>query len=461
VSESPPDETIDRADRAPALETTDPLVGRVLDDRFHLRARLGQGGMGAVYLADQPSVGREVAVKVIQGARLGADLAEARSRFIREGRLTARLSSPHIVTVIDAGDTPDGLLYLVMERLHGRGLDRVIAEEAPLPAARAVHLCSQIAFALAAAHRAGVIHRDLKPSNVMLLAEPADRDHLKVLDFGIARSLARDHTTLTPQGDLFGTPAYVSPEMARGALCGPRSDLYALGLVAYELLAGRRPFPPAATALAAALQHLTETPAPLPESVPPALARVVMRLLAREPEDRHPSAEAAQAALTAAVEGQLEVGPDASAPPPVRSARWRLALFIGSAAVAAAIAAGLSAARSSGASADAATTAVPAPRPDPEANAAANPSTPAAPPGSALRAADGRTERTAAPGLRPLEPVPEPAPRRTPTPARGRARHGALVRVAAGRGFHPPDAGLGPLSSGLTARRRPRCPPRR
>ncbi len=423
MSESPPDETVDRAAGAPALETTDPLVGRVLDDRFRLRARLGQGGMGAVYLADQPSVGREVAVKVIQGARLGADLAEARSRFIREGRLTARLSSPHIVTVIDAGDTPDGLLYLVMERLHGRGLDRLIAEEAPLPPARVVHLCSQIAFALAAAHRAGVIHRDLKPSNVMLLAEPADRDHVKVLDFGIARSLAGDHTTLTPQGDLFGTPAYVSPEMARGALCGPRSDLYSLGLVAYELLVGRRPFPPAATALAAALQHLTETPAPLPETVPPALARVVMRLLAREPEDRLPSAEAAQSALTAALEADLpravEGRAEASAASPGWTGNRRVALFLGGAAVVVlSIAAGLTASRSSGAAPDATTTAVPAARPAPETAAAtlapAAPTPPAVPP---TVAPSGPRPDAVHPSATPPTEPPRSPPRRGPRAA--------------------------------------------
>jgi serine/threonine-protein kinase len=317
------DETVAPA-RPAADAPPDPLLGRVLDDRFRLRARLGQGGMGAVYLADQPSVGREVAVKVIHGAHLGADLAEARSRFLREGRLTARLTSPFIVTVIDAGHTPDGLLYLAMERLHGRGLDRLITEEAPLPPARAVHLCLQIADALAAAHRAGVIHRDLKPSNVMVLAEPVGRDHVKVLDFGIARSLAGDHTTLTPLGDLFGTPAYVSPEMARGAPCGPRSDLYALGLVAYELLAGRRPFPAAPTALAAALQHLTETPAPLPDDVPVPLARVVFRLLAREPDDRYPSAEAAREALSAALPAAPDVPP--SGPPRRRGTRRRLAV---------------------------------------------------------------------------------------------------------------------------------------
>lgn len=427
MSTPPPDETIDRAAGAPALETTDPLIGRVLDDRFHLRARLGQGGMGAVYVADQPSVGREVAVKVIQGARLGADLAEARSRFIREGRLTARLSSPHIVTVIDAGHTPDGLLYLVMERLHGRGLDRVIAEEAPLPPARVVHLCAQIAFALAAAHRAGVIHRDLKPSNVMLLAEPAVRDHLKVLDFGIARSLAGDHTTLTPQGDLFGTPAYVSPEMARGALCGPRSDLYSLGLVAYELLAGRRPFPPAATALAAALQHLTETPAPLPETVPPALARVVMRLLAREPEDRLPSAEAAQSALTAAleadlpraVEGRAEAGAEASAASPGWTGNRRVALFLGGAAVVVlSIAAGLTASRSSGAAPDATTTAVPAARPAPETAAATlAPAASTPPPVPPTVAPSGPRPDAVHPSATPPTEPPRSPPRRGPRAA--------------------------------------------
>ncbi len=278
----------------------DPYLGRLLDGRFSLTRRLGQGGMGAVYLADQRSVGREVAVKVISPGRLDAadtNALEAASRFVREARLTARVASPHVVSVIDAGRTDDGLLFLAMERLHGRGLDALIAEEAPMPPARAVGIAVQIALALEAAHAQGIIHRDLKPSNVMVLAEPADRDFVKVLDFGIARSLAGDHTTLTRCGDLFGTPAYLSPEMARGQPCGPVADVYALGLITYELLAGRRPFAPVPTTLAATLQHLTETPLPLPESVPDALARAVLRLMAREPEDRPVSAARARIAL--------------------------------------------------------------------------------------------------------------------------------------------------------------------
>ncbi len=290
----------------------DPYLGRLLDGRFSLTRRLGQGGMGAVYLADQRSMGREVAVKVISPGRLDAadtDAIEAASRFVREARLTARVSSPHVVSVIDAGRTDDGLLFLAMERLHGRGLDAVIADEAPLPPARAVGIAVQIALALEAAHAQGIIHRDLKPSNVMVLAEPADRDFVKVLDFGIARSLAGDHTTLTRRGDLFGTPAYLSPEMARGQPCGPAADVYALGLIAYELLAGRRPFEPVPTPLAATLQHLTETPLPLPKTVPAALARAILHLMAREPEDRPASAARARIALEDAL--RLGVAPPA------------------------------------------------------------------------------------------------------------------------------------------------------
>jgi serine/threonine protein kinase len=318
---------------------TDPYLGRLLDGRFSLTRRLGQGGMGAVYLADQRSMGREVAVKVITPGRLeGADTdaLEAASRFVREARLTARVASPHVVSVIDAGRTEDGVLFLAMERLHGRGLDAIIADEAPLPPARAAGIAVQIALALEAAHAQGIIHRDLKPSNVIVLSEPADRDFVKVLDFGIARSLAGDHTTLTRRGDLFGTPAYLSPEMARGQPCGPASDVYALGLITYELLAGRRPFEPVPTPLAASLQHLTETPLPLPATVPAALASVVLRLMAREPEDRPATAARARIALEDAL--RLGGGPPAPAPeseapfasPPTRGRpAWPLLVALG------------------------------------------------------------------------------------------------------------------------------------
>jgi len=158
-------------------------------------------------------------------------LAQARddaavvSRFIREARLTARVASPHVGAVIDAGRTEEGTPFLAMERRRGRGLDALIQAEAPIAPPRAVATAAQIALALEAAHAQGVVRRDLKPSNVFVLAEPADRDFLKVLDLGIARSLAGNHTQVTRQGDVFGTPDYLAPEAVRGEACGPAADL--------------------------------------------------------------------------------------------------------------------------------------------------------------------------------------------------------------------------------------------
>ena len=179
----------------------DPLIGRELDGRYLLRARLGQGGMGVVYRALQISVGREVAVKVIHEAMLG-DRAAVR-RFLREVALSARLTSPHTVAVHDSGETADGVPYLVMELLDGHGLDAELRRAGRLPVARAIEVGLAVADALAAAHAAGFAHRDLKPSNVFVARDASGRERIKVLDFGIARRFG--DTSITGSGELVGT----------------------------------------------------------------------------------------------------------------------------------------------------------------------------------------------------------------------------------------------------------------
>ncbi len=305
------------------LSSKDTLVGRVLDGRFKIEAPLGAGGMGAVYTAVQTSVGRKVAIKLIHN-RLG-DNRDATKRFLREARLASKLNHPNSVNVIDFGRTSDGLMYIAMERVAGDELKTVL-ENGPLAPKRAIAIAKQVAAALAAAHAEGIVHRDLKPANIMVTKQATTGELIKVLDFGIAKMVGQeDRTQLTQTGAMVGTPLYMSPEAVRGDELDSRADLYALGVVLYEMLAGRPPFVPqpvdsqgVATAGAkpgakhprpdsvlaqrqAAIQvaycHAEAEPPPLPTAIHPALRDVVMRLLAKEPDDRYDDAVALSRAL--------------------------------------------------------------------------------------------------------------------------------------------------------------------
>ena len=319
------DEAVARCpdDGAPLLVMADPdaLIGRTIAHRFTITRRLGSGGMGEVYVARQRSVGRDVAIKVMHASR--SQDSDAARRFVREARLAASLSHPNIVAVIDFGqDAADGTLFLAMELLDGSGLDALLAF-GPLPVARVARIGVQICDALAAAHQRGVVHRDLKPQNILVVDPHPERDTLKVLDFGLAKSLGAEGSTLTRPGVMFGTPAYLSPEMVAGLEVGPGADLYALGVILFEAIEGRLPFE-ADTLEAWALAHATAPAPPLSPGVPPAMATIVRRLLAKDPAGRYASAEAARDALLAvANEGRVEpVAPaprGASAPTPAPS----------------------------------------------------------------------------------------------------------------------------------------------
>jgi tRNA A-37 threonylcarbamoyl transferase component Bud32 len=274
----------------------DPMIGRVLDQRYQVRSPLGRGGMGTVYRAWQLSVDREVALKVVHG-KLTADRAAAK-RFLREARLASRLSQPNIVNVYDFGQTPDdGALYLVMELLRGRTLQAELAGGRKLPTKRVVTIALQLCDALEAAHAAGIVHRDLKPGNMVILDEPAGRDLLKVLDFGLAKSLVSDTSSQVTNTDaILGTPLYMSPESVQGQPADHRSDLYAMGCILYEALAGRAPFVEASINLVMA-KHLSEPPPPLPSTVPAPLRALIERLLAKTPADRPQSAAEVRAVL--------------------------------------------------------------------------------------------------------------------------------------------------------------------
>ena len=268
----------------------DGLVGLVLDDKYRLDERLGEGGMGAVYRATHLLIERPVAVKVLS-PRLVTDDA-AKERFRREARAAGRLQHTNAVAVTDFGETREGLAYLVMELLEGRPLREVLARDAPLDPARAVSLMLQISAAVEAAHEAGIIHRDLKPGNIFLVQRPDSPYIVKVLDFGIAKIAADDEgnlvDTLTGAGVMIGTPRYMSPEQCDGAELTPASDVYSLGVILYEMLTGQTPFS-GVSPLALALAHSSESPRPpreLVASIPPSLEAVVLRALEKAAEAR-------------------------------------------------------------------------------------------------------------------------------------------------------------------------------
>ncbi|MCB9596255.1 MAG: serine/threonine protein kinase [Sandaracinaceae bacterium] len=276
-------------------------IGTVLDGRYRLEALLGEGGIGQVFEATHLALGTAVAVKVLRPEL--ADTELLRKRFEREARALTELSHPHIVAVTDVG-VSDGTPYLVMEKVEGRPLSSVL-RAGPLDPPRALELTRQILRAVGHAHERGLVHRDLKPGNI-LLREVDGRDHAVVLDFGLARytgERGRQGTALTRRGSLIGTPAYMAPEQAAGGQVDERADVYAIGLVAYEMLTGRRPFleRDAPDLLRA---HLVE-PAPALEAasegleVSEELEEWTQRALAKDRADRFRDARVMLAALDA------------------------------------------------------------------------------------------------------------------------------------------------------------------
>jgi tRNA A-37 threonylcarbamoyl transferase component Bud32 len=268
----------------------DPLIGSLLGDRYNILERIAAGGAGQVYRAAHARIAALFAVKVLYG-----DLAYdegMRTRFRREAEVACALQSRHIVRVVDFGESPEGLVYLAMEYLDGISLSSLVARDGALPVKRAVAIARQIARGLLHAHERGVVHRDLKTDNVMLVAEDNEPEVAKLLDFGLAH--IRDDQHLTAQGQVFGTPHYMAPEQFKGTHVDARADLYALGVIMYEMLTGAPPFD-AQTVPQLAQLHLTQEVPPLRKRRPDVgakLAAVVHRLLAKDPNDRYPSASA-------------------------------------------------------------------------------------------------------------------------------------------------------------------------
>ncbi|HEY0643990.1 MAG TPA: serine/threonine protein kinase [Nocardioides sp.] len=319
--------------------------------RYVLESRIATGGMGEVWSARDTVLDRPVAVKVLKTEY--ADDALFRTRFETEARHAAALHHPGIASVFDYGESPldDGSAtprpYLVMELVEGQPLSALLRPGAPLDPAVAQDLLAQAADALGVAHAAGIVHRDVKPAN--LLVTPDRR--VKITDFGIAR--AAEGMALTQTGEVMGTPAYISPEQAEGGTATAASDVYSLGVVAFECLAGRKPFV-ADTPVATAIAHLRDPVPELPDAVPADLARVVRRALAKAPEDRFhdgtafgralrdPGPVAARAAAAPASTTQvMPAAAPAPAPAPTAASRTRRTtpwpLLLGLAAVALAV----------------------------------------------------------------------------------------------------------------------------
>lgn len=268
------------------------LVGQVIADRYHISKKLGEGGMGAVYLAEHVKMGRQSAIKVM-GSGMSHD-PEAISRFNREAANASRINHPNVCAVYDFGETEDGTIYLAMEFIEGRTLSNLLKETGPLPLPRAAALLRQCADALQAAHELGIVHRDLKPDNIMIVSQKG-RDVVKVVDFGIAKAAGGEAgQKVTKTGLVVGTPEYMSPEQLSGDKVDGRSDIYSLALVFYRTLTDTLPFI-AETAQETMIKRLTDEPVPLAQarpdgSFPPGLQPVMDKALARWPQDRYASA---------------------------------------------------------------------------------------------------------------------------------------------------------------------------
>ncbi len=295
-----------------AVDSDDPLLGRTLPGGYVILELVGIGGMGRVYRAEQTNLGRTVAVKIIHPHLVGEENAAA--RFITEARAASRLNHPNSVSVIDFG-RQDGQLYLVMEFLRGKDLARVAYEEGPLSFRRIVNVLRQTLAALSEAHHLGIIHRDLKPENIILEPIRTGGDFVKVVDFGLAKVReTEEKPSITSPGIVCGTPEYMSPEQGRGDPIDARSDLYAIGVIFFQMLTGRLPFE-AESPTQVVLMHIS-TPPPDPRKIAPerqipdALVDVLLMAMAKEPEHRFSDADEFAAALADAmtqVEGAANV----------------------------------------------------------------------------------------------------------------------------------------------------------
>ena len=279
------------------------LVGSIIAERYHVLKKLGEGGMGQVYLAEHVKMGRKSAVKVMNPGMVND--ADAISRFNREAANASRINHPNVAGIYDFGETAEGLIYLAMEFIEGESLTSLVEKSGALAPARAANIAQQAAAGLQVAHDMGIVHRDLKPDNIMIAKNRDGSDCVKVVDFGIAKAAGAENQKVTKTGLVVGTPEYMSPEQLAGDKLDGRSDVYSLALVAFNMFTGALPFP-SETAQESMIMRLTDEPKSLaemkPDTIwPPAVQSVMRRALKRRASERYQKAEDFGNALSDAV----------------------------------------------------------------------------------------------------------------------------------------------------------------
>jgi eukaryotic-like serine/threonine-protein kinase len=283
----------------------DVYLGQVLNNRFKVESKIGEGGFGAVYRGVQLATGRKVALKLLHPDMTKDDNLVA--RFRREGMVLCNLRDAHTITTYDFDQTPSGTLYIAMELLEGKSLHQVFHEEAPLDWKRVFKILTEMCSSLAEAHAQGIVHRDLKPENIYLEARPGNPEFVKILDFGIAKVMRGEtidpqSPQLTATGQTLGTLEYMSPEQLMGKPLDGRSDVYALGVLAYEMITGRLPFPDAKGPAGLITAQLKQTPAPPSQASPKAMLpkaadRAILKCLEKDKNNRYPDVSALAVAL--------------------------------------------------------------------------------------------------------------------------------------------------------------------
>lgn len=288
-------------DGTPLAPRGDPVIGSVLARRYRVVARIGAGGMATVYLARHEGLDRDVALKLLHPS-IASDHRHV-ARFAREARAAARIAHENVVQVFDFGYTDDGFCYLAMEHVPGTTLGAVIDAGGAMPPSRAAHILAQIATGLARAHDMGIVHRDLKPDNILLSRRGSDPDFVKVLDFGLSKSIAprdADDAPITMTGEIFGTPDYMAPEQWQSRATDGRTDIYAFGVTAFEMLTGTVPF---GGGIGELMEHHLRTPAPSMRAkaprvdIPLPFETVVARCLEKNPDARYGNIHELLAAL--------------------------------------------------------------------------------------------------------------------------------------------------------------------